>query len=116
MAKKGNKAIKKGLGDTVAAITEATGIKKIVGDCKGCDERQQKLNKLFPYKRDLNDSERKEWELIINREDKDNLTKEQELTIVRLLKDCLNMSIKPCVNCDIASWNTWINKINNRYN
>lgn len=44
----------KGLGDTIAKITEATGIKKVVkfiaGDDCGCDERQEALNKLFPYK------------------------------------------------------------------
>ena len=44
----------KGLGDTIAKITEATGIKKVVkfiaGDDCGCDERQDALNKLFPYK------------------------------------------------------------------
>lgn len=44
----------KGLGDTIAKITEATGIKKavkfIAGDDCGCDERQELLNKLFPYK------------------------------------------------------------------
>jgi NAD(P)H-nitrite reductase large subunit len=43
----------KGLGDTVAKITEATGIDKLVkfiaGEDCGCDERKEKLNKLFPY-------------------------------------------------------------------
>ena len=44
----------KGLGDTIEHITEATGIKTLVhsifgNDC-GCDERKEKLNKLFPYK------------------------------------------------------------------
>ena len=46
----------KGLGDTVAKITKATGIKKVVDtvakatgrDC-GCDKRQSTLNRLFPY-------------------------------------------------------------------
>ena len=46
----------KGLGDTVEAMTRLTGIQQIVksGDkafnqpC-GCDERKDKLNKLFPY-------------------------------------------------------------------
>ena len=46
----------RGLGDTVAKITKATGIKATVDkvfdsidkDC-GCKERQSKLNKLFPY-------------------------------------------------------------------
>jgi len=48
----------KGLGDTIKKITSATKIDKLakkiakaVGkdDC-GCDERQEKLNKMFPYK------------------------------------------------------------------
>ena len=47
----------KGLGDTIEKITEATGIKKVVkklfGDDCGCNERKDKLNKLFPYKRTI---------------------------------------------------------------
>ena len=46
----------KGLGDTVAKITKATGIKKIVdtvakatGKDWGCDKRQETLNRFFPY-------------------------------------------------------------------
>lgn len=43
----------KGLGDTVAVITEATGIKALVkslfGENCGCDARQEALNKLVPY-------------------------------------------------------------------
>lgn len=45
-----------GLGDTVEAITKATGIKAIVDagakvlkkDC-GCQDRKNRLNDLFPY-------------------------------------------------------------------
>jgi len=48
----------RGLGDTIAKITEATGIKKVVDtiaeatdtDC-GCSARQEKLNEVFPYKK-----------------------------------------------------------------
>jgi BRCT domain type II-containing protein len=54
----------KGLGDTIEKITTATGIKAavkaVVGDECGCDERKEKLNKLFPYKREpecLNEEE-----------------------------------------------------------
>lgn len=48
------KRVSKGFGDTVAKFTEATGIDKVVhfiagDDCK-CKERQEKLNKMFPYK------------------------------------------------------------------
>jgi len=43
----------KGLGDTVAKITNATGIAKIVKiitpNCR-CDKRQEWLNKKIPYK------------------------------------------------------------------
>jgi len=43
----------KGLGDTVAAITKATGIEALVkgifGENCGCDARQEALNKLVPY-------------------------------------------------------------------
>jgi len=46
----------KGLGDTIAKVTKATGIKKVVDtlstatgkDC-GCKKRQDTLNRLFPY-------------------------------------------------------------------
>ena len=45
----------RGFGDTFAKFTKATGIKKIVkkvvGEDCGCSERQDKLNKIFPYKK-----------------------------------------------------------------
>jgi len=44
----------KGLGDTVAKITKATGIDKVVkfiaGDDCGCDERKDEWNDIFKYK------------------------------------------------------------------
>ena len=52
----------RGLGDTVAKFTKATGIKKVVNtvnkvnelrgirDC-GCNKRKNRLNKKFPYKK-----------------------------------------------------------------
>ena len=44
----------KGLGDTIARATKATGInalvKAVTKDC-GCEKRQEKLNKMFPYGR-----------------------------------------------------------------
>ena len=44
-----------GLGDTVEKITTATGIKKVVkwmaGEDCGCDQRKEKLNKMFRYKK-----------------------------------------------------------------
>ena len=46
-----------GLGDTIAKVTKATGIDKLVkfiaGEDCGCEERKEKLNKLFRYKQPL---------------------------------------------------------------
>lgn len=43
----------RGFGDTLARIFTRTGIKKVVeavaGENCGCEERQEKLNKIFPY-------------------------------------------------------------------
>jgi hypothetical protein len=55
----------KGLGDTVATFTYYTGIQYainkakelgVIGDC-GCKERQEQLNKIFPYGNKGQDSE-----------------------------------------------------------
>ena len=37
-----------GLGDTIKKVTNKLGIKQ----CGGCKNRQQKLNRLFPYKKE----------------------------------------------------------------
>ena len=51
--KAGEKSV--GLGDTVEKIFEATGIAKvakfIMGEDCGCDERKEKLNAIFPYRK-----------------------------------------------------------------
>ena len=50
------KSKSKGLGDTIAKVTKATGVEKIVktffGDDCGCDQRRERLNKMFPYRYD----------------------------------------------------------------
>jgi hypothetical protein len=46
----------KGLGDTIANITHATGLDKLVADrktgqpCAACQQRQTTLNRWFPYR------------------------------------------------------------------
>ena len=41
----------KGFGDTIAKLTRSTGLDKLaLKDC-GCKNRQDKLNKIFPYKK-----------------------------------------------------------------
>jgi hypothetical protein len=50
----------KGLGDSIARVTHATGLDRLAEkmaaargkqDC-GCKKRQERLNQLFPYKKD----------------------------------------------------------------
>ena len=54
MEKRTPKKKAEGLGDTVAQVTKATGIDKLVkfiaGEDCGCDARKEKLNALFPYR------------------------------------------------------------------
>ena len=60
-----------GLGDVIEKITEATGIKAAVkwlaGDDCGCDERKEKMNKLFPsaYKAQCLQEDEYNWLKII---------------------------------------------------
>ena len=58
----------KGLGDTVAAITKATGIEKAVTKlnggrpCGGCKKRRKILNRIFPYRANMfEDKQETEW-------------------------------------------------------
>lgn len=66
MAKRGRPK-SKGLGDTIAKVTKATGIdrvvKAVVGDDCGCDERREKLNRIFPYHKNITmtDDQRSIW-------------------------------------------------------
>lgn len=43
----------RGVGDTLAKLTHAFGL----SPCGGCQERQSKLNKIFPYRRAAHDLE-----------------------------------------------------------
>ena len=79
----------KGLGDTIDKITTATGIKKVVkwiaGEDCGCEQRKEKLNKLFPYSTNqkcLNEQEynwldgyMKEYRSVISRDEQHKMLK-----------------------------------------
>jgi len=78
-----------GLGDTIAKVTEATGIKKavkfIAGEDCGCDERQERLNRIFKYNKPecLNEDEYKyiaTW--IENGNDKLNSKQLKEMNVI----------------------------------
>jgi hypothetical protein len=78
-----------GLGDTIAKVTEATGIKKAVkflaGEDCGCDERQERLNRIFKYNKPecLNEQEYEyiaDW--IENGNDKLNSKQLKEMNVI----------------------------------
>ena len=58
----------KGLGDDIERITESTGIKKAVkflfGEDCGCNERKEKLNKMFPHYRKPECLKQKEYKFL----------------------------------------------------
>lgn len=66
--KKTTKKKSEGLGDTIAKVTKKTGIDKLVkfvaGEDCGCDERREKLNKLFPYNSNIKCLQEDEYHIL----------------------------------------------------
>ena len=114
------KQYKKGLGDRVEDITKALGIKK----CDDCNKRQESLNlvghelEYFFKKHKPNaftQTDIEQWDLFINRDNQEEIISEHQRLIVRLLKDILNMSVKPCTNCSGKVWKKYIKMIQTVY-
>ena len=113
----------KGLGDTIKKFTSATKIDKLakkiakaVGkdDC-GCDERQEKLNKMFPYKteeREYNEDSpmhlKQEilcvWQKIKDGQAPDVETKKR---FVELYNTIYKTKYKPTTNCGSCLHTMW---------
>ncbi len=96
----------KGLGDTIAKVTKATGIDKavkfIAGEDCGCNERKEKLNKLFPYNKPecLNENEYnflKEFYRI----DRNTVTYKEQLQLIAISNRVLHTKLEPssCSSC-----------------
>jgi hypothetical protein len=97
----------KGLGDTIAKITKATGIdkvaKKVLGEDCGCDERRDKLNKMFPYKkvRQFTPDEMSIYESIMPNIKNDIIKAQDQANLVKLYNKVFNANKKPsgCSSC-----------------
>ena len=96
-----------GLGDVVEKITEATGIKKVVEaiteDC-GCDERKEKFNKLFNWKRrNINciSEEDYNWYMDNNIATKKTWKHEEAIRLTKVYNSIFKTNIKPtkCGSC-----------------
>jgi hypothetical protein len=109
-----------GLGDTIEQITEATGIKSVVkaiaGENCGCEERKQKLNKLFPYSKKvqecLNDSD-KEYLSDFFKQGFNQLSIKQQTRITEIYFNVFKIKIQPS-NCG-SCWRDRINELKNVY-
>ncbi len=105
----------KGLGDTVEKIIKATGLDIFVEgkDC-GCEQRKEKLNKLFPYRfkaRCLTEDEYKEWS-IFKEIRTVKLTGEQVKYICELYASVFNRQIwYPCSSCSAKPLIDMIDKL-----
>lgn len=119
-----NKPTKKGLGDIIEDVTKATGIKKVVGDCEGCNKRKELANdlghKIVDFFRkhnpkEMTESEKEEWSEFINRKNQDQINPEEQKLIIRLLRDVLHTSVAPCVGCSGSAWKKYIDRINMVY-
>jgi hypothetical protein len=102
----------KGLGDTIEAGLQAVGIDKVAKwilgeDCK-CNERKEKLNKLFPYKKPncLTENHYEYLTLFFERKRNSILPSEQDV-ILNIYNTTFNTNVgaTQCVTC-------WIDMIN----
>ena len=97
----------KGLGDSIEKALKATGIDKVakavLGDDCGCEERRDKLNKLFPYGkvRQFTEDELKIYEDTISKIQGSTIKGEQQAVLVKLYNKVFNENKKPssCSSC-----------------
>ena len=95
-----------GLGDTVEKITTATGIKKAVkwlaGEDCGCDQRKEKLNQMFRYKKPKCFTE-KEFELIKMAVDtkKNKFSPDEQEEYKQIYERIFNTKVQ-CTPCSFA--------------
>ena len=108
MAKK--KAVKKkseGLGDTVAKVTKATGIDKLVkfvaGEDCGCDERRKKLNSLFSYAPNIECLEEDEYHVLSGwfAIERNSVTPSEQASLRKIYNRVFNKRTSPssCSSC-----------------
>jgi hypothetical protein len=113
----------KGLGDTVEAVLETTGVKKLVEifvdgkDC-GCEERKQKLNEWLPYRfkaRCLTEQEYNDWKAFKEVRTL-KMSWEQIVYVCDLYADVFNrQKWYPCVGCSPKPLISMIDKLDKVY-
>lgn len=123
-AKKSTKSTKaKGLGDTVEQVLEATGIAKVakwaLGEDCGCEERKEKLNKLFPYhKSECLTEEEFTYLDKYYKEIKDVVHPDVQLKMVNIYNRVFHQKVKltSCGSCYKRTIHASLNRIYKEYN
>ncbi len=113
---KGSKNKPKGLGDTIEQITEATGIKKVVkaiaGEDCGCDQRKEKLNKLFPYSRQPECLDQEEIDYLSGGVlKKKTLNHDERVKIAEIHSRVFNHKFDVPCTCSPKIWIQWIREL-----
>lgn len=111
-----------GLGDSIDKITSATGIKAVVkfiaGDDCGCNDRQNTLNELFPYKRNtpncLNEDEYKWLSEFFADESKFSYTV-IKTKIGTIWARVFNMHYKKICNCKSSPLKRYVDELKQVY-
>lgn len=106
----------KGLGDTIEQITEATGIKKVVkaiaGEDCGCDQRKEKLNKLFPYSRQPECLDQEEIDYLSGGVlKKKTLNHDERVKIAEIHSRVFNHKFDVPCTCSPKIWIQWIREL-----
>ena len=114
---KGSKNKPKGLGDTIEQITEATGIKAVVkaiaGEDCGCDQRKEKLNKLFPYSRQPECLDQEEIDYLSGGVlKKKTLNHDERVKIAEIHSRVFNHKFDVPCTCSPKIWIQWIRELN----
>jgi hypothetical protein len=113
------KAISRGAGDKVEGIIKTTGLDKavkfIAGEDCGCDERQAKLNKLFPSKATPKCMTEEQYKGFAEVKDKAKLTGVERKFVAEIHAHLFSHRfIIPC-SCSPATWVQWVSDINQVY-
>lgn len=110
-----------GLGDTIQKLTKATGIEALVkfigGDDCGCKERQEKLNKIFPYRQPLCMTEGEyDWWTHFKKVNDTTLAPMEANKIAEMWSRIFQSKVikKPC-SCNPKAWQEMINELSKVY-
>ena len=88
----------------IEKITIATGVKSVIkgltDDC-GCDDRKEKLNRMFPFHSSMTEEQKKVWEGLRVKYEENRLTAEEQTMVNALYNTVFRANARPtrCASC-----------------